>query len=87
MGFYTNTVLQSYTDYIGNDETNLLDKLATREWLATNTSELVEKRKIFEIHFPFKIESDVHGRTDRQTNTHREMESRPKHSLGRLKIS
>ena len=35
MGFYTNTVLQSYTDYIGNDETNLLDKLATREWLTT----------------------------------------------------
>ena len=25
--------LQSYTDYIGNDETNLLDNLATREWL------------------------------------------------------
>ena len=33
--FYTNTVLQGYTDYIGNDETNLLDKLAIREWLAT----------------------------------------------------
>ena len=35
MGFYTNTVLYSYTDYIGIDETNLLDKLANREHLAT----------------------------------------------------
>ena len=31
MGFYTNTVLQSYTDYIWNDDANLLDKLDTRE--------------------------------------------------------
>ena len=35
MGFNTNTVLQSYTDYIENDETNLLDKLAARKWLVT----------------------------------------------------
>ena len=35
MGFYTKTVLKNHTDYIGNDETNLLDKLAAREWLTT----------------------------------------------------
>ena len=34
MGFHTNTVLFSNTDYIGIDETNLLDKLTNREYLA-----------------------------------------------------
>ena len=62
MGFNTNTVLQSYTDYIENDETNLLDKLLPESgWL-------LQHNAILKYNFQLEIESDVHTHTDRHTS-------------------